>query len=395
MTTKKYFKLIAVISNSILAVLLANTSVFAIELEISDNGASSSSQVVSTQDTNTSVSQTNNSNIQNDIVVNVDSGSNSANQNSGDVNIQTGQANAQKSIVNENIGNSSVSSGCCDDQNIGIEINGNGANSENSAELNISDKTDISINQKTDINNKSEIKVNSGKNTADQNSGNVSVKTGAVEVASQTKNKNINNYEASVARGGTGISIKIKNNAAGSKNSASFNLDSDTNIGVSSVAKIYNDEQIDANSGKNNANQNEGNVEIKTGEVKVTILTENEDINQGGVEVDCCDPKKEPDDPGDDDNDDPSPPITPPGNGGNGGSGSSAGGNGNGGSSSSDSGSGQVLGISAGGAVLAATGSNFFLYMTIANILTFLFGVYLRLRGGRSPDYEIEFAINR
>lgn len=140
-------------------------------------------------------------------------------------------------------------------------------------------------------------------------------------------------------------------------------------------------------SGNNTANRNNGDVSIKTGNIDFTSDIENGPIASSSVSDYCCEDPKDQEVPS------PTPPAPPsqqdeakgtsPASGtGNPGGGSS------GGSGGSGNGGPALVAI---GKILPATGSSWFFFATVANIVMLFLGMVLRLRSGRSPDF-VRFA---
>jgi len=373
----KYIKLTGFAA---LLFLLVPSSVSAIEITVTGNGADSNQEVVVQNEQTNQVSQTNDANVVTNIDAKADSGGNTANDNAGGTTqITTGDVSVSQ-ITQNSANHSSINSDCCGATNEEmIIISDNGVGSVNSVQSHTTSSTQVNVNQKATISNTTRIRANSGGNIASSNGGNVEISTGTVTVESKTTNKNINTTDVYIGRGGASIEITITGNGADSENIINYNNHNIDWVSIQNSLNLGNITLIDADSGNNQANANQGDVTITTGDVVVKTEIENKDINNNETKIDCC---QEDDD--DDDDDDP-PPVTPPGNGGNGGNGNGGNGNGGNGGSSGSGNGGQVLGMSM-GQVLPAAGTSWFFYMTLANIFTFLFGLYLRLRGGRSPS---------
>ncbi len=367
----KYIKITGFLT---LLFFLLPPSASALEITVEGNGESSSQEVSVQNEQTTQVSQNNAASVQNNVDINASSGGNSASGNAGEnTNISTGAVQASEAITNA-LNSASASHACCDGQGTTITVSDNGANSTNTVEAHTSVSTQINVSQTAGINNTTRISANSGGNQANNNGGNVSISSGNVVVENKITNKNINGAEVYIGQGGINISIIVSGNGAESTNKISFSQNAINWVEIQSILLLNNITLIDANSGRNEANGNLGDVTISTGNVNIKTEVENKDINTSKTVIDCCKDNGHDDNDGDDDDDNP-PPVTPP-SGGNGGGGSSS----NGGGSSS-----QVLGITV-GQILPASGTPWFIYMTLANIFTFLLGLYLRLRGGRSPS---------
>lgn len=351
---------------------------YADEISVSGNAEGSSNNVNISQSNNNTTTQENKAEINNNVEVNANTGNNTANENTGgEVNIATGDISVDSTIVNAGINQSYVENDCCQ-ANVSGVISGNGADSTNSINYSVNNNrketsSNISVNNTANITNNVNGTANTGYNQANNNNGNVSIATGSITVKDTIKNKSINIYEVEAPTGNGGdVSLSIKDNGSGSINSITLVNDSDLNIDINNNANITNNSFWDLNTGGNEANGNNGDVDIKTGDILLTTSIENKDINVGLVDVECCEEDKG--GPGPDDN--PPPPTTttkPIDNNGHKNDDGKNGGNG---------GTGSVL-----GAILPVTGDYFMLLMMIGNVMLFFLGGYLRLRSGRSPNY--------
>jgi len=347
------------------------------ELVISGNGSSSVNEVNVASDNTTSVVQNNNTGVTNIVNANTNTGGNTASENTGEnVNLDTGNSQVEVAVVNSVNSSEVEGQGCCGSA-VNSGISGNGENSLNN--LTISQLVYNSINQTNNASITNDVNVygNTGNNSANENSGNVNIQTGNVKVQATIVNQNVNISHVNYGSGGFSLSALINGNGSGSVNSLTANFSNNNNVNVNNVSNIYNNLDINADSGNNTANGNLGNVSIKTGDVFIGAFLDNA-ANHNLVDIDCCD--FDPDDP-----DDPGEPSVPPTSN-DSPKGGSVGGTTSGGSSGGGSTSvGSVLAAAIGGITLPATGSNAILLATIANVIMFLMGLYLRLRSGRSP----------
>jgi len=133
--------------------------VSALELVISENGAGSNNVVVTDIVSTTSIDQTNEADITNDVVVDLNTGLNDANANVGDVAIDTGDIS--EAVVIDNTANLSiVNTGCCNGSNdSSIVIDGNGANSDNSVVVDV-ENTLVVVNKINHIGNNARVTSN-------------------------------------------------------------------------------------------------------------------------------------------------------------------------------------------------------------------------------------------
>lgn len=365
---------------AILFVALAiQADVYALELEISGNGNGSNSEVQVQVEQQTTVNQTNEANVSNQVETEANTGGNQANANNGNqVEIQTGNIETQTAITNE-LNTSIIEAVCCQQGEMTATINGNGANSQNRVELSVSKQTNVSVHQEVNIHNKISGSANTGRNEANRNNGDVTIQTGNISAKVHVANK-ANQAQIEVACcGSSDVSIKISGNGVDSKNSVRISLGDSVIIDKHDIANIDNLIVWDANTGENSANDSLGDVAITTGDITLEIGIQNGPINYETVRVGRGGEPQPPYDPGRPES--PAPPPTPPSpdGGGNGNNGNGADGNKNG-----DEEEGEVLGIGGGG-ILPITGGIGMLLALLANIAMFLMGLYLRLRSGRSP----------
>ena len=369
---KKIFLTISIFASFIL--FTGRTS--AEELVVSGNGEGSQNQINVTSSSTNNVAQTNNAEVQNNVDAKADTGSNEASSNTGDVSIATGDVEELVSIENK-LNASFAETNCCGSSfDTDLTITQNGADSQNSINLNQTNNTNVFVSQTANVENNVNGNANTGGNSANNNSSNASIQTGNIYVNENIQNKYINISDVKAGAGiGGDIYISIFSNGAGSLNNINFNLARTADVRTDYLANIFNYSKWDLNTGGNSANGNLGNVSIATGDINFTSTIENGPINVGGVDVSCC--SKEDDDP-----DDPDDPPTPPIGGVNPPTATTT--SGGGGDGKSDGKGGSVL-SAATGQILAATGGMWLYLITLAGIMMFLMGWYLRLTSGNSP----------
>lgn len=363
------------------ALILSASSVTAEELVISGNGSSSDSQITITSVSTTSVEQVNQASIQNDVSLNANTGENSASDNTNaDTSITTGGISFDTSAQN-NANLSAFLLDCCQEPPSTIMIIDNGADSQNTVNFNQNSNTQINIVQNAQIQNNVSGNVNTGENQANDNSeGDISITTGSISVNSNIENKNINVTSVSVPFTDNSLNINISGNGFSSNNLVNASLNNEQNISINNKADILNNSIWDLITGKNQANGNTGgNIFIGTGDINATTEITNGPININLITADCCndpDVPSDPDDPGDPDDPEgePLPPTNqPPSSSSNLDPGSSAPSN------------GQVLAAATSGQVLPATGMSWTVTLTLASLIMFLMGLYLRLHPGQDP----------
>lgn len=320
--------------------LTFTSNVSALELVISGNGERSVNEVVVKEVRDTSIDQSNEANVANDIDIAATTGENTAADNSGDVAIETGDTSAEVTIENSaNV--SSVEIGCCPEGDSSLEISGNASNSENAIDLDKNRDVDISIDQTANITNNVTGYMNTGDNVAKDNSGSILIDTGDIKVEGVIENGPVNIANFSGGSNPPSFEAQISNNASDSTNFINLDFNDIFSFNINNNAYIENNVDWDLNTGGNRAKDNVGDVEILTGDVFFDFFIKNGPMNFGGISWGCCG-VDDPGDSGGSPSDDPSDPDEPSGPGGPGDPGNGAGGdNGStdgGGSSSPDDG---------------------------------------------------------
>ena len=357
----------------ILLILIVSKPVFADEIFINGNGSGSQNEVYTTQEVNNVVTQSNNANITTTVEESLTTGNNSAtgNTDSG-VNITTGDTSSVVSVTNS--GNSSqVSQGeCCQQQENIINISGNGSDSRNTVQANENIFNTVSISNNATVTNVISGNAVTGNNSANDNNGSVLIKTGNILVSNTIKNSPFNLAQASLVFSQGSYKVTIGGNGKDSVSFVTVDQNTGSIINIINRADIFNKVIWDTLTGGNTADDNNGNVDILTGNININTEIVNGPINLSLVDIMCGCKKDNPVVP--------FPPtggITPPSS-----SNSGGGGGGDGGSSGGSSG---VL-SGATGNILPATGTNWLFYALIGNMMMFMLGAYLRLRSGRSPS---------
>lgn len=353
-------------------------------LTITGNGDGSSNDVSVSQSHEANVTQDNTAQVSNDVAVSANTGDNSANANtSTDTAITTGDVTVQTSIATDLNASVADVNNCCDSSGYTAEISGNGSDSNNSLNHSINTSTNVGVNQQATITNIVTGTAITGNNSANDNNGNVSIVTGDITVDEKLKT-NANFSMASIQSGGLGnYLLKIAGNGSGSVNTITLREDNESIVKISHVADIFNRNVWNLITGNNDANGNNGNVDIKTGDIKVTIDIDNTtNISAVKIECECDTPPPPPPPPCQGDGCNPPPPPPPSDN--------HKPGDSKGDGSSNPPGSGSVLGTTT-GELLPATGNPWMILAILGNLLLLIFGAVLRLRSGRSPG--LAFAI--
>ncbi|MBI2009731.1 MAG: hypothetical protein HYS86_00995 [Candidatus Chisholmbacteria bacterium] len=369
-------KIVSFVTVLTLALDLAALPVLATTVEISGNGAESQSVATVTQSQQSSISQSNEGDVNNNVNIDANTGNNTASDNTGDTSITTGDIHTNTAITND-LNQSQASAECCPQGATTLIIKDNGANSQNTITATTHTSAEGIINQTATINNTVQGNANTGYNTANDNHGTVSITTGNIFIHEKIANKHVNQAIMTLPQdAGPNVSARISDNGQNTTNTITHNYVSLVNAVVNNVAEITNKSHWSANTGGNDANDNFGHVSIDTGDILVWIDIQN-DVNYSQVEVGCCEAKPSPT---------PTPPpgpvpSPPPGRGGNGGGGDGDGGNG-----------AAAAGGNGGGQILPVTGNNLLLTLTFINLLLLTFGLYLKTPPNRELKLTFSFA---
>lgn len=354
---------------------------FTVTVENNGSGATSNASVTDNQ--TAEVSQSNQSEITNEVEVSANTGGNEASDNNGEVNISTGDVSQLVQV--ENTTNTNVVSMSQGGQDYDTNISGNGTDSQNTININQAGQQNVNQTNTATITNKINTSANTGNNTANNNQGDVSIKTGDIEVEITTiTTSNLNRLKLGL--GGNSYTAKVAGNGSNSTNEVIINDEYTQALYQANEASVENLISANNNTGKNNASDNLGEVSINTGDVVVTIASYTA-VNENSIEagdVEACNDDN-PDQPGEDDDDDNDnddttvvPPVNPPSVGGSSGNGSDN-------DDDSDNHGGDK--VTNNSDILPVTGSLTALLLLIGNFLMLLLGCYLRLRSGRSPAY--------
>lgn len=378
---RKIFILLASLLPSLIAVVQPAMVAAEIQIEVSGNGSDTQNSVNVDSSQNTTVNQENTADVSNDVSQEANSGGNSISDTTGgDSTITTGSVTENTSVVND-LNNSEVALACCNDNSINITVAGNGSNSVNTVNTQVAGNTVINVTQVANVNNDIKIIGNSGENTiSGTTGGNSLIDTGNVKAGGKLENI-LNHAEIRVGQGAWDITIINKDNGDDSVNVIYLDFVDNLYINRLNLADVNNNIYADLNTGRNNILDTLGDATIRTGDVEFAFNVTNGPINTGSTQVICCEDGEVPDG-GDGDGDggplpSPSPGVPPPTISGNG-EHKDEDGDGDGG--------GDVLVALTD--ILPATGASAFHFwiLAVVYLLTFLSGLYMRLRAGRSPD---------
>lgn len=356
-----------------------------IQVEVSGNGDTSQNTVTVSSDQNTSVSQTNEADVNNSVTSEANTGENNAANNSGaTIELSTGDISSQTTLANT-LNTASVATPCCE-STLDVTIDGNGSDSVNTIHTELTTTTTINVAQIANVTNNINVLANTGNNQANNNQGTVTINTGDIKAKGNLTNM-VNLAQVTVEPGAWDIHIINRDNGVESTNVVVVNFVNDLLLWRNEIADINNHVYADLNTGKNVANGNLNDVLIDTGNIDFSFDVVNGPINVGGTDVLCCDDGT-PVDSGDSPNPGTNPGLPPS----SGGSSPDKNGSSSGNSNGSSKSAGEVLGALT--QILPATGASaiHFWIMAVVYLITFLSGLYVRLRAGRSPDVRPAFS---
>lgn len=351
------------------------------EFVITGNGNGSDSEVKVSVDQSTTVNQDNQANVDNNAEVKADTGANDVSDNTGgDSNITTGDITAKGTVNNDNVNFNKAGEcpdGCPGPASFDVNIQGNGSESSNNVSIDSSNQIEINQNNDADITNDIYSDLNTGNNSATDNNGDVSIRTGDIDDELEVSNSRVN-----ISKGIAGFleslfSISIKGNGTESDNDAFLTIKNLITVNVNNSAQIVNNIDDKVNTGNNKANGNVGDVDIVTGDISKRITIKNEDINVSKVVI-CCEKEKVPEKEKPEEEKPPEvPPAAPPP-----GQVSAAAGAV---SAAEAAGVGEQVPEVGPAEILPITGSYLLFILTILSAILFLGGLYLRLSTDVSP----------
>ncbi len=159
-----------------------------------------------------------------------------------------------------------------------IEVSGNGADSNTTTNVSVSQTVSILQSNTANIDNNVSAEANSGGNRANDNTGgDVSIETGDATTKVSASNKaNSNTLELGCCNI-LGAAVKVSGNGADSRNEVNLSLSNEYSVEDRNNLDIDNDIFVFANTGDNEANGNTGgDVRIKTGDANALVAIDNQ-----------------------------------------------------------------------------------------------------------------------
>jgi hypothetical protein len=242
-------------------------------------GADSENETGAEVDNNMRIKTSNTADLINDAYVKADTGDNSASENTANASIDTGTATA--TIAFENTLNMAVNTLTIDPGAGTIEVynQNTGHGSENEAETKVDNDINLWNMNQASVANDADVKLNTGKNEADENTGNVTVDTGQAQ-----SNVNIingggsNNNSTAINIDLSALSLTAANATTGadSENEAEAKFENDISVGNKNSNLISNDVDVCNNTGENSASENTGTASLNTGNAISNVNIENQ-----------------------------------------------------------------------------------------------------------------------
>jgi len=234
-------------------------------VNVSGNGTGSDNDVNVTHNGGTTLFQTNNASVTNNVETESNTGKNHTNDNTGgDVTVTTGDANSSVNVSTAananvaNVGGGTGGSGAGFD----VRIVGNGSDSDNHVKLNDNPTTLLTQTNSASVDNSVDTDLNTGKNHANDNTGgDVTVSTGDANSTVGVDNM-VNFNSASVDCGCVSdVLAKIAGNGTDSDNGIKASFGGSTTAFQTGAADLSNDLNPTLKTGKNHANDNTGTPE--------------------------------------------------------------------------------------------------------------------------------------
>lgn len=265
------------------------------DIVITGNGTSSDNTSNVTVTQTTSVQQSNNADVKNNVDSNASSGGNEVKGNTGgNVSVDTGSAQSHTTVANT-LNSNTANVACCQAQDTNVTISGNGSDTKNTANVtlgpsgnNASDLIDQS--NSADVKNDVNSNASTGYNKASDNTGgSVHIDTGNATtgvVLSTVANAN----SATIGGGNSGsgsLTALITGNGTESDNNIDLTLGNSVWFAQSNNANVDNDVNANAKSGGNEAKDNTGgSADITTGNATTTVAADTA-TNFNWADSDC------------------------------------------------------------------------------------------------------------
>lgn len=264
-------------------------------VDVTGNGAFSQNTATQSNTTTTSVTQNNTANISNTVNSNSSTGGNTADFNTGgNTTVNTGDAtNVVKVSTQANINQATVNSCGCAQQGTAVTISGNGAFSDNNADVTKDNTTRLSQSNDAHITNDITANARTGNNDAGFNTGGTTTintgNAGSGVTVDNMANANVATIGGGAGTGTTGgSSVTISGNGAFSGSTATLDHDSSVVLSQDNRARVTNDVDANARTGGNTADFNTGGgVLVKTGDA-TSLADVSNAVNFNSADIATC-----------------------------------------------------------------------------------------------------------
>ncbi len=156
--------------------------------EITSNGSDSANEINIESVNLKTVTINQNATIENFVSGTINTGGNTASNNSGGVSISTGNIIVAGSIINDPVNTTEVNVSFGSNQNLNALISNNGSGSKNLLSSSFFSPLNVSVMQNANFKNSVNWDLNTGENTANDNTGGVTIKTGDIDFNFLIKN---------------------------------------------------------------------------------------------------------------------------------------------------------------------------------------------------------------
>ena len=258
---------------------------------ISGNGAYSDNDVKLNSSNDVNVFQNNKANVKNDVDVKANTGHNDANFNTGgDTTIMTGDANVDVSLMTlANANSATVGGSDSAHGTLSARILGNGAYSDNDIKLKFDNDSLITQDNRAYIKNDVDVDADTGHNDANFNTGgDIDVITGDANVDVMIDNlANFNAANIDDCGCFSDVLARISGNGAYSDNDIKLKFDNDKSIFQDNHARLKNDVDVKADTGRNDAEFNtDGDTTVSTGDINSNVdLNNHTNVNLVGQDL--------------------------------------------------------------------------------------------------------------
>lgn len=264
-------------------------------VDVTGNGAFSQNTVSQSGTNTTTATQSNTANISNTVNSNSSTGGNTADFNTGgNTTVNTGDAtNVVNVSTQANLNKATINSCGCAQQGTDVTISGNGAFSNNSADVTKNNTTTLSQSNDAHITNDITANAKTGNNDAGFNTGGTTTirtgNAGSGVTVDNMANANLATIGGGAGSGSTGGStITINGNGAFSQSAATLDHASTVVLSQDNTADVSNDVNANAKTGDNTASFNTGGgVAINTGSA-TSLADVSNAVNFNAADIASC-----------------------------------------------------------------------------------------------------------